>query len=133
MFFALQLKHVCLKLEDLLWMWVLCSPAELSFSFSFCVHSVTIETKKWLYKRNSYLNLYSHSVKILIGKYSNLTPALNTIRDRHYATTGEFDEGTGLTSSVRKFMFVCSSINRNIFFSERWTPTWVHSPYTDQN
>ena len=40
---------------------------------------------------------------------------------------------TGLTSSVRKFMFVCSSINRNNFFSERWTPTRVHSSYTDQS
>ena len=82
--------HACLKLKNLLWMWsVLFPPSEHSFSFcylivgvKFYLHSVLTETRKWLYKKDSYLNFISHSAKLLIGKYSYLTPALNTIRDR---------------------------------------------------
>ena len=37
-FFALQLKHACRKLEDFLWIWaVLFSPSEHSFSFFYLI------------------------------------------------------------------------------------------------
>ena len=107
-----------------------CFLPPLSFCYliarkNFCVHSVTIETRKWLYKRNSYLNFYSHSVKMLIGKCSYLTPALNTIRDRH--TRESLMKEIGLMSSVRKFMFACNSINRNIIFF--WTLNSYVGPF----
>ena len=38
------------------------------------------------------LTFIPHSIKLLIEKCSNLTPALNTIRNRHYSTIGEFDQ-----------------------------------------
>ena len=38
------------------------------------------------------LTFIPHSIKLLIEKCSNFTPALNTIRNRHYSTIGEFDE-----------------------------------------
>ena len=82
MFFALQLKHACRKLEDFLWICaVLFSPSEHSFSFfylivrvNFCVYSVSIETRKWLYKRNFHLNFYFTFHKVGDKQMLQLTP-----------------------------------------------------------
>ena len=72
-FFALQLKHACLKLEDFLWMWVLFSPPN------------------WLYKRNSHLNFYSTFHKVTDRKMLQLIAQLESLIKK-----------TSFTSFVRK-------------------------------
>ena len=77
------------------------------------------------------LTFIPHSIKLLIEKCSNLTPALNTIRNRHYSTIGEFDKEDKFYQFCKESSPTVQSTD-TLFASGSCTPTKVHFPYTDQ-
>ena len=77
------------------------------------------------------LTFIPHSIKLLIEKCSNLTPALNTIRNRHYSTIGEFDKEDKFYQFCKESSPTVQSTD-TLFASGSCTPTKMHFPYTDQ-
>ena len=67
----------------------------------------------------------------MINKCSNLTPALNTIRDRHYSAIGEFDKEDKFNQFCKESSPTVQSTD-TLFASGSCTPTKAHFPYTDQ-
>ena len=67
----------------------------------------------------------------MINKCSNLTPALNTIRDRHYSAIEEFDKEDKFNQFCKESSPTVQSTD-TLFASGSCTPTKAHFPYTDQ-